>query len=51
MHPSQYGFRKYHSTQYAIFHSIIIIQDNLKANNPSIAIFVDIQKAFDSINH
>ena len=50
-YPSQYGFRKKHSTEYAALETIdIIIQEMDKGNLPA-AIFLDLSKAFDSLDH
>ena len=48
---SQYGFRAAHSTEYAaleLVDKIITIMDN---NNIPISIFIDMSKAFDTIDH
>ena len=48
---SQYGFRKLHSTE----HSVLEITDKIisemdNANTP-LAIFLDLSKAFDNLDH
>ena len=47
----QFGFRKNHSTNHAILSIIEKIQDAIKNNNFAIGIFIDLQKAFDTVNH
>lgn len=47
----QFGFRERHSTQHAvIIDSINNINKNLFSNLPTICIFLDLQKAFDSVD-
>ena len=51
LHPAQYGFRKNHSTYMALldlYNRITTATDN---NEYAIGIFVDLSKAFDTINH
>ena len=47
----QFGYRKKHSTGHAIHHSVNIIKDALADKKHVIAIFVDLSKAFDTIDH
>ena len=47
----QFGFRKNHSTNHAILSIIDKIKDAIKNNNFAIGIFIDLQKAFDTVNH
>ena len=47
----QFGFRKYHSTNHAIISIIQKIQNAIKNNNLAIGVFIDLQKAFDTVNH
>ena len=47
----QFGFRKNHSTNHAILSIIEKIQDAIKNNKFAIGIFIDLQKAFDTVNH
>ena len=48
---NQFGFRKNHST----FHSLILIVDKIQKamekGNYSCGIFIDLSKAFDTVNH
>ena len=48
---SQYGFRKGHSTTHAVYHFIIKIKEFLYFGYMSSAIFMDLSKAFDTVNH
>ncbi len=47
LYKSQYGFRKKHSTNQAI----IELVSNFENNNTMIAVFLDLSKAFDTIDH
>lgn len=47
----QFGFRKNHSTSHAINYSVNKILNELEQNNHVIGIFVDLSKAFDTIDH
>ena len=47
----QFGFRKNHSTNHAIISIIQKIQEAIKDNKFAIGVFIDLQKAFDTVNH
>ena len=47
----QFGFRENHSTNHAIISIIQKIQDAIKNNKIAVGIFIDLQKAFDTVNH
>lgn len=49
--PKQYGFREGRSTSDAIIHLSTNIYKALNARKPSMAVFVDLAKAFDTVNH
>ena len=49
--PHQFGFRKDHSTDYAILHLYDKIVNSLSKKEHTIAIFMDLSKAFDTIDH
>ena len=51
LHDSQFGFQKGHSTSHALNYSIHHIQQSLKAGNHVLGIFIDLSKAFDTIDH
>ena len=48
---SQYGFRKLHSTEHAILEIADRISCELDKGNTPLAIFLDLSKAFDTLNH
>lgn len=48
---SQYGFRKKHSTELAALELIDSIIEDMDNGNIPLAIFLDLSKAFDTINH
>ena len=49
--PSQYGFRKTHSTQRAILDIVNAIQTNMNNRLLSCRIFIDLKMAFDTVDH
>ena len=49
--PSQYGFRKEHSTQHAILDIVSIIQENMDKRLFLCGVFIDLKKAFDTVDH
>ena len=51
LYSSQYGFREKHSTQHALLDIVNKIQTNMDKNLFSCGIFIDLQKAFDTVNH
>ena len=48
---SQYGFRPKHSTYMALLDMYDKISDSLDKGFYSLGIFIDLSKAFDTINH
>ena len=48
---SQYGFRQGHSKEHAILDIVNAIQSNMDAGKFSCGVFVDLKKAFDTIDH
>ena len=48
---NQFGFRKSHSTSHALNYSISEIQKYLNDNKHVIGIYIDLSKAFDTIDH
>ena len=51
MTPYQFGFRKDHSTSHALNYSIHHIQEALNNKKHVLGIFIDLSKAFDTIDH
>ena len=51
LYDSQYGFRKYHSTEFAALEFTDKIISNLDQGKLPVAIFLDLSKAFDTIDH
>ena len=48
---SQYGFRENHSTQHAIIDIVNVIQNNMDQKLLTCGIFLDLKKAFDTVDH
>ena len=51
IYDKQFGFRKNHSTSHAVNYSVNKILDEIEKKNHVIGIFVDLSKAFDTIDH
>ena len=51
LHDSQYGFREKRSTEHAILDIINEIETNMDKKLYSCGVFIDLQKAFDTVNH
>ena len=51
IYDKQFGFRANHSTAHAVNYSINHILQNLEKKNYVIGIFIDLSKAFDTIDH
>ena len=48
---SQYGFRSGHNTTHATLDFAQTIEDAIEQNNYAIGVFLDLSKAFDTLNH
>jgi hypothetical protein len=48
---AQYGFRKKHSTLHPLVHFLNFVSNALDKKEHSIAIFCDLRKAFDTVDH
>ena len=51
LHSKQFGFRKNHSTSHALNYSISQIKSALRRGDHVLGIFIDLSKAFDTIDH
>ena len=51
LYSSQYGFRKGHSIQHAILDIVNDIQTNMNQRLLSCGVFIDLKKAFDTVDH
>jgi len=51
LYENQYGFRKNHSTSYALNYSVNHVESCLKKKQHVLGIFIDLSKAFDTISH
>ena len=47
----QFGFRNKHNTTHAIMNLLEYLSDAIENNEYTIAIFLDLKKAFDTVNH
>ena len=47
----QFGFRKFHSTNFALIDVIDNILEHLDVRDCGVGICIDLQKAFDAVNH
>ena len=47
----QFGFRKKHSTNHALVYIVEQIKKNLDNKTYTCGVFVDLEKAFDTVNH
>ena len=47
----QFGFREKHSTNHALFSLAEVVGDSLDNGNFTCGIFLDLQKAFDTVDH
>ena len=48
---TQFGFRKHHSTSYAVNYSVNLIEQFQYEGKSTIGVFIDLSKAFDTIDH
>ncbi|KAL5254798.1 hypothetical protein ACHWQZ_G014289 [Mnemiopsis leidyi] len=51
LHDSQFGFRKGHSTSHALNYTTHYINEALVRGNHVLGMFIDLSKAFDTIDH
>ena len=48
---SQYGFRKYHSTELAVLELVYRIHKEIDENKIQFSVFLDLSKAFNTLDH
>ena len=48
---SQFGFRKKHSTSLALIHLMNMLSTSIDNGKPTIGVFLDLSKAFDTLDH
>ena len=51
LHQNQYGFRKNHSTELSSLYLVDYIYYTMDANEIPLNVYIDLSKAFDSLNH
>ena len=51
LHPQQFGFRKGHSTEHAIAQLVDQIYESFENGNYTVGIFINLSKAFDTVDH
>ena len=51
IYQNQFGFRKSHSTQHSLIQIIDAINKTIDKGNYGCGIFIDLSKAFDTVNH
>ena len=51
LYEKQFGFQAAHSTEHAVIQLISQILQAFKENDHTIGIFIDLSKAFDTVDH
>ena len=51
LYPLQFGFREKHSTSHVLLSLTESIKQSIDSGNIGCGIFLDLQKAFDTVNH
>ena len=51
LYNNQYGFRSHHDTSMAVIDTVDKISAAMDSNEFSIGLFIDLSKAFDTLNH
>ena len=51
LYPKQFGFQKGHSTEHAIVQLVDQILKSFECNKYTLGVFINLSKAFDTIDH
>ena len=51
LYSKQFGFQRGHSTDYAIIELVEQIYQNFEENKCTLGVFIDLEKAFDTVDH
>ena len=51
IHPKQFGFQKGHSTGHVLLQLVDQIYESFERNEYTIGVFIDLSKAFDTVDH
>ena len=51
LYPKQFGFQKSHSTEHAIIQLTDQLNSSFEKNNFKLGVFIDLSKAFDTVDH
>ena len=51
IHSNQYGFRKFHSTEYVVLHLVDYLNYKMDSRRTQVTIHLDLSKAFDCLSH
>ena len=51
LYPKQFGFQKGHSTDHALLQLVDQIYESFERNEYTIGVFIELSKAFDTVDH